>query len=1080
MDPAKLKVVELRVELMKRGLDSKGNKPILIERLRQAIQEERASGEAPTVDLNEKSEIGSESEEDSSDTVKLPPRTPSRSSRHTSREPTTPVKTPTRRSSSRSSLSRQSPAKAILIEGNEATPTLEPIIEEDKPSPMKGTVVPEKDIVVTISSKKDPEALPKKESASTPKKDVTPVPCLGSPGQESTPVFTSAPSPSPKEAVETSFSPSSPAKKAIPQKKANLIDSKTENAAQNELQKKDECLDVVQEAEKHISEKSQEITRVSAEELCQKPDNTIAESNLMKAIIQNPIQTFTEGPIKIPAQKTTKTDIQCPVKSQSDSQLIPTTTSLAKQVLTSTVKLSTESSEDTEDQRPAQLSSSLKLQQSPVKCNTESLKSHNKNFQNEDELRKTLLPEKSERSMVESEKQPVSMKVDHENTDKTSESDEQQDKEEKSSDKKRKRSPSPISEDAPRAPPIARPENEPNYDENAVLLSWYDSDLHLVINTINYFSASPMQGEGFNYMWAGARASHGFNKGKVFYEARVNTEFDNLAAQNAAGATNASGALPVDEEKIPSTLRVGWSTIGTSLQLGEDKLSYGYEGTGKKATDKVFSEYGKVFAKDDVVGCYADFETHEGTVILTFTVNGETQGPAFNIVKEELDGKALFPHVLSKNCSFTVNLGQEEAWSSTVLEGYHSVGKIDINHRIVGPRRPAKREDCEVILLCGLPFSGKTSWATKHVNEHSDKLYTVLGIHNLINKMRVEGLPLKDKFKGRWEVVEEKCSRALAKLLESAPSRRRNYILDQQANVYGSAQRRKMRNFYGFHRKAVVLIPSDEDFKARIAKCKEESGRVEIRESSILEYKANLSVPSIGESFEEVIWTDLEEQESKKLIETYNKEGKTAGYGNQQQQPSKRSRYDNGHKDRNHRDTRDYRRMGFNDRRSSSWRGGQSGWRDNRIRGPMRHVSSGYGAPAAWRGRGGDRRQDDRRQGGDRSRGRQGWNTTGYQGQNWGNHGNWQSQAQDWSNNWSQQQAWGGAGGAWKGYGQQQVPYGQQTNQNYDNGSWTWGSQYYNQQYWSGQPAQQAQHTTTGQTSGQTQQSSITPATSKK
>lgn len=44
MDPAKLKVVELRAELSKRGLDSKGNKPVLVERLKQALEEEKAAG----------------------------------------------------------------------------------------------------------------------------------------------------------------------------------------------------------------------------------------------------------------------------------------------------------------------------------------------------------------------------------------------------------------------------------------------------------------------------------------------------------------------------------------------------------------------------------------------------------------------------------------------------------------------------------------------------------------------------------------------------------------------------------------------------------------------------------------------------------------------------------------------------------------------------------------------------------------------------------------------------------------------------------------------------------------------------
>ena len=87
-----------------------------------------------------------------------------------------------------------------------------------------------------------------------------------------------------------------------------------------------------------------------------------------------------------------------------------------------------------------------------------------------------------------------------------------------------------------------------------------------MINPLNYNSASPMQGDGFNYMWAGARASYGYNKGKVYYEARITSEFNNMST--GAGATEASGALPADEEKIPSLLRLGWSVIGTSLQLG--------------------------------------------------------------------------------------------------------------------------------------------------------------------------------------------------------------------------------------------------------------------------------------------------------------------------------------------------------------------------------------------------------------------------------------------------------------------------------------------------------------------------------
>lgn len=42
-----------------------------------------------------------------------------------------------------------------------------------------------------------------------------------------------------------------------------------------------------------------------------------------------------------------------------------------------------------------------------------------------------------------------------------------------------------------------------------------------------------------------------------------------------------------------------------------------------------------------------------------------------------------------------------------------------------------------MIMLVGLPGSGKTSWVNKHVEENPDKRYYVIGTSALINKMKV-------------------------------------------------------------------------------------------------------------------------------------------------------------------------------------------------------------------------------------------------------------------------------------------------------------------------------------------------------
>ena len=229
--------------------------------------------------------------------------------------------------------------------------------------------------------------------------------------------------------------------------------------------------------------------------------------------------------------------------------------------------------------------------------------------------------------------------------------------------------------------------------------------------------------------------------------------------------------VKVEKDAVTFDLRVGWSSNKGSLMLGEDDQSWCYSSAeGKMAHMKTFEEYGEKFTKGDVVGAYIDFEGDE--VSLTFTKNGEDQGDAFQIPKAELNGEALFPHIMARNVKFDVNFGLDK--EDKVMEdlkekldgAYIKAGSVPLEQRVRGSARIATREECELVMMVGLPAAGKTTWVEKHVADNPDKQYNVISTTTMINKMTVSLIDLiswkVDKCElhlilspGEWRAAEE-------------------------------------------------------------------------------------------------------------------------------------------------------------------------------------------------------------------------------------------------------------------------------------------------------------------------------------
>lgn len=82
----------------------------------------------------------------------------------------------------------------------------------------------------------------------------------------------------------------------------------------------------------------------------------------------------------------------------------------------------------------------------------------------------------------------------------------------------------------------------------------------------------------------------------------------------------------------------------------------------------------------------------------------------------------------------------------TLLDGYELIALIPEEKYISGPQRPLNRKDCEVILMVGLPGSGKTTWTLNHIQENPLKRYYVIGADSLIAKMTVTNIfPISKK-----------------------------------------------------------------------------------------------------------------------------------------------------------------------------------------------------------------------------------------------------------------------------------------------------------------------------------------------
>ncbi|KAJ0735061.1 putative heterogeneous nuclear ribonucleoprotein U, SPRY [Helianthus annuus] len=388
-------------------------------------------------------------------------------------------------------------------------------------------------------------------------------------------------------------------------------------------------------------------------------------------------------------------------------------------------------------------------------------------------------------------------------------------------------------------------------NSHRVVLNPADCDLDFDIEG-NGLQGSALYEHGFAYCWSGTRANVGITGGKYCFSCKI-----------------VSGQ-PVDMDDTPigqkHLCRIGISTVDDKVgNLGETEHSFGFGGTGKFSNSGKFSTYGESFDIGDTILCAVDLESGPMGSI-GFAKNGKWLGTASRLVN---GGPAVFPHVLLKNVVVQLQFSYEDGlvpqdgyrpWSCAFADG----------NGLMGPSFSDER-NCELIMMVGLPASGKTTWAERWVNDHPEKRYILLGTNLVLDQMKVPGLLRKQNYGERFDRLMDRATAIFNTLLARASKRPCNLIIDQ-TNVYKSARKRKLAPFTNFQKIAVVAFSRPEDLKARSEQRCRETGK-EVPAEAINKMIANFvlpgnkDMPGTDECFDQVIYIELNMTESKKCLD---------------------------------------------------------------------------------------------------------------------------------------------------------------------------------------------------------------------
>eukprot|EP00419_Tripos_fusus_P022968 CAMPEP_0172718730 /NCGR_PEP_ID=MMETSP1074-20121228/75096_1 /TAXON_ID=2916 /ORGANISM="Ceratium fusus, Strain PA161109" /LENGTH=937 /DNA_ID=CAMNT_0013543999 /DNA_START=51 /DNA_END=2861 /DNA_ORIENTATION=- len=365
--------------------------------------------------------------------------------------------------------------------------------------------------------------------------------------------------------------------------------------------------------------------------------------------------------------------------------------------------------------------------------------------------------------------------------------------------------------------------------QNPVLFHTEDTTLNCMTSTFGKIMM-PLTDGGLQYLLAGARANVGLKSGRYMFEAKL-LEVLNPAEDSAAR----------QRTSVPrNLLRVGVSTAGSSLFLGEAGDGIGFDMDGSLMYNKKAEQATPGFTTGDVVALLLNLDdTSPNANTVSLFKNGERASLPKEL-PEILRGKALFPTLTFKNVTISYNFGPTPIMPLRFT--CRMVQDASVNDATASTSNESERS--EVLFPTCLPDEGTFDWLDMFLEENPH--YTELSDRAILSWAERSGL-IRPKSKiehanflsgAAQELVGQRSSNdkpemgfgiammddgSVRRVLHAvAPLQRRNYVVMEVKSNLLKEERKDILSKWsasGFKRTAAVMM--GEPPAALAARCQD-------------------------------------------------------------------------------------------------------------------------------------------------------------------------------------------------------------------------------------------------------------------